>query len=136
MVPTFKEKGNLLLGSVVLIKEDNLPRLQWPLARIIDLMPSDDERIRTVRLKTAKGTCVRPVQKLHLLESAKDEALPSDDCQMSPVITKHRKSKTTFGKAFSKVFCETYQRNPCNHTYRSDCTKTRHIWLTANTLVP
>ena len=37
MVPTFKEKGNLLLGSVVLIKEDNLPRLQWPLARIIDL---------------------------------------------------------------------------------------------------
>ena len=94
MVPTFKEKGNLLLGSVVLIKEDNLPRLQWPLARIIDLMPSDDGRIRTVRLKTAKGSCVRPVQKLHLLESAKDEALPSDDCQMSPVITKHRKSKT------------------------------------------
>ena len=76
MVPTFKEKGNLPLGSVVLIKEDNLQRLQWPLARIIDLMPSEDGRIRTVRLKTAKGTCVWPVQKLPLLESAKDEDCP------------------------------------------------------------
>ena len=27
MVPTFKQKGNLLLGSVVLVKEDNLSRL-------------------------------------------------------------------------------------------------------------
>ena len=61
MVPTFKEKGNLLLGSVILIKEDNLPRLQWPLARIIDLVPPEDGHIRTVRLKTAKGTCVRPI---------------------------------------------------------------------------
>ena len=57
-------------------------------------MLSEDGHIRTVTLKTAKGTCVRPVQKLHLLESAKDEPLPSDDCQMTPVITKHRKSNS------------------------------------------
>ena len=30
-----------------------------------------------------------------LFESAKDETLPSDDCQMSPVITKHKISKIT-----------------------------------------
>ena len=52
----------------MLIKEDNVPRLKWPLGLILDVFPGKDGKIRAVRLKTAKGVFNRPVQKLYDLE--------------------------------------------------------------------
>ena len=88
-------KGNLKMGSVVIVTEDNILRLQWPLARVFDFMPTKDGYIRSVKLKTTKGVCVRPVQRLHLLENGKEEELVSENCEMTPVITKRRKVKST-----------------------------------------
>ena len=59
---------DLELGSMVLIKEDHLPRLQWPLGTIIKLYPGKDGSVRSVELKTSKGDIVRPVQRLYDLE--------------------------------------------------------------------
>ena len=93
LVPQFKAKGNLLLGAIVLIADDNIPRLQWPLARIVELIPSEDGLIRTVKLQTARGLRMRPVQRLHLLEGVKSEEL-YDQSQMVPVLTKVKKKGT------------------------------------------
>ena len=68
VVKKFKQKCNLKLGSVVLIREENIPRLQWPLGLVIEILPSKDNLTRSVKIKTAKGIVQRPVQKLHDLE--------------------------------------------------------------------
>ena len=72
-------KGNIKEGSVVLVREDGIPRLQWPIGVITKLYPGKDGVVRAVDLKTARGTLTRPIQRLHSLEICedKDEDLPS-----------------------------------------------------------
>lgn len=66
------------VGELVLIKEDNLPPLQWKLGRITHTIPGKDGVIRVVDLDTAHGHLRRPVLKIARLplDSAQEEALP------------------------------------------------------------
>ncbi|XP_035221840.1 nuclear pore complex protein Nup205-like [Stegodyphus dumicola] len=48
--------------------DDNRKRLFWPLARITELIPGRDGKIRTVKLKTRHGTVIRPIQRIFPLE--------------------------------------------------------------------
>ena len=83
-VNRFFPRGDLRVGSVVLIREDNVPRLKWPLGRVQELFPGKDGVTRSVSLKTAKGVVTRSIQKLHDLEvndqtaSSLSETLKSD----------------------------------------------------------
>ncbi|CAB3236889.1 unnamed protein product [Arctia plantaginis] len=52
------------VGELVLIKEDNLPPLQWRLGRIIRTIPGKDGVVRVVDLDTATGHLRRPVFKI------------------------------------------------------------------------
>lgn len=56
------------VGSLVLLREDNLPRLRWPVCLIEEVYPGRDGIVRAVKVRTSKGSFVRPVQRLHLLE--------------------------------------------------------------------
>lgn len=67
-VKGFKPNCNVKKGSVVLLREDNVPRMNWPLGIITDVFPGSDGIVRCVNVKTAKGVLCRPVQKLHDLE--------------------------------------------------------------------
>ena len=51
-------------GTVVLLKDDNLPPIQWSFGRVIKTYPGEDGIIRTVTLKTASGELKRNIQKL------------------------------------------------------------------------
>ena len=42
---------DLKLGDVVLLKDIDAPRNRWPLAVIVDIMPSDDSHVHKVQLK-------------------------------------------------------------------------------------
>ncbi|XP_076030380.1 uncharacterized protein LOC143018676 [Oratosquilla oratoria] len=64
-----KPNCNMKKGSVVLLGEDNVPRMSWHFGVIIELLPGRDGIVRCVNVKTAKGVLCRPVQKLHDLES-------------------------------------------------------------------
>ena len=66
-----REEIPLKENDVVLISEDNLPRGKWRIGKVIQTYPGKDDRIRTVKLQTKKGTMNRPVQNLHLLEEHK-----------------------------------------------------------------
>ncbi|XP_011700215.1 PREDICTED: uncharacterized protein LOC105457307, partial [Wasmannia auropunctata] len=55
-------------GDIVLLGHDNLKRLDWPLARVVKVLPGKDGVTRVVKLKTATGELVRPVQRLYPLE--------------------------------------------------------------------
>ncbi|XP_063976214.1 uncharacterized protein LOC135162054 [Diachasmimorpha longicaudata] len=63
-------------GSIVVIRDDNLPPLKWKLGRVISVHPGEDGIIRSVQLKTASGVYKRNVKKLAVLPV---EPSPSDD---------------------------------------------------------
>ena len=62
---------NLKVGDVVLVKNDNLPRNQWKLARVEETLPSDDGFVRKVILAIGTATfdkCGRRTQEVQYLE--------------------------------------------------------------------
>lgn len=61
-------RGELSVGSIVLVRESGVPRLKWPLGRVIKLFPGKDGKTRSVEIKTSKGSICRSVQLLHDLE--------------------------------------------------------------------
>lgn len=56
-------------GTVVLLKTENSPPLQWPMSIIEEVMPASDGVVRVVRVRTQNGTYLRPVVKLCVLPS-------------------------------------------------------------------
>lgn len=68
----------IAIGDIVFVGNDLQKRLNWPLARIKEIFPGKDGIVRVVKLQTAKGELVRPVQRLIPLEV---EAESSDDTQ-------------------------------------------------------
>ena len=64
-----KAKRNFRVDDIVLVKDADVPRNQWPLGRIIQTFTSSDGLVRSAELITAKSksTLRRPIQKLVLL---------------------------------------------------------------------
>jgi hypothetical protein len=58
------------IDDIVLINDSNEPRGNWPLGRVVEVCPSTDKRVRTVKVKTPTGILSRPAAKLCLLEGA------------------------------------------------------------------
>ena len=57
----------LKANDMVLLTSENLPPLQWPLGRILEVFPGNDGYVRTVLVKTAAGTYKRPAYKARKL---------------------------------------------------------------------
>lgn len=64
---TNNNQDNVACGTLVVVKEDNLPPLKWSLARIIETHPGRDGIVRTVTLKTVKGTYTRALKNVYPL---------------------------------------------------------------------
>ena len=63
---TSSPKG-ITKDTLVVIREDNLPPLQWQLGRIVETHPGADGIIRVVTVRTKDGIVKRPVTKLCML---------------------------------------------------------------------
>ena len=50
-----QKKRNFKVDDVILLKEDNVIRNEWPMAKIIETFPSDDGLVRSVNLKLSKA---------------------------------------------------------------------------------
>jgi hypothetical protein len=61
---------NMTIGTVVLIKEENLPPLLWQKGVLTEVHPGGDNLIRVVTVKIVKGYFKRPIQKLCVLPSS------------------------------------------------------------------
>lgn len=46
---------NIEPGTLVLLKEDNLPSLKWPIARVTKAIPGKDGKVRVLKVKTING---------------------------------------------------------------------------------
>ena len=73
------EKRNLEIGDIVLLKEENVPRNSWPVARITKTFPNDDGLVRSVeivvssKLQTKLKTLKRPISKLVMICEASND---------------------------------------------------------------
>ncbi|KAL7724989.1 hypothetical protein ACLKA6_013632 [Drosophila palustris] len=56
--------ANIKEDMLVLIKEDNIPVLSWPMGRIVKTYPGQDNHVRVVDVKTASGIFKRPITRL------------------------------------------------------------------------
>ncbi|GFW09596.1 hypothetical protein TNCV_3997021 [Trichonephila clavipes] len=54
--------------------DNDVKRINWPMAKIIKSFPGKDGRIRVVEVKTPSGNFIRPIQKLYPLEVNLPEA--------------------------------------------------------------
>ncbi|GFS29384.1 DUF5641 domain-containing protein [Nephila pilipes] len=68
-----KQSRNPQIGEIVLLGDDYKKRLLKPLAKIIELIPWRDGKIRSVKLKTQHGTVLCPMQCIYRLEIYSNE---------------------------------------------------------------
>ena len=79
------QRRNVKVGDIVLLKDDEVPRMEWPLAVVIETQESNDGLIRRVKIKVGTKTSdgkkgylykpsilERPIQRLVVLVEAKD----------------------------------------------------------------
>ena len=64
----FRKEGNVQVGSVVLIREDGLPRMKWLLGVVEKLHVGKDGVPRAVDVRTPQGKKTRAIQRLYNLE--------------------------------------------------------------------
>jgi len=78
LVQRGKEKSvrTFRVGDVVLVGADNKRRWEWPMARIVELLPGKDGHVRVAKVKTAVGILTRPIQHLNALEVSSPEDKP------------------------------------------------------------
>ena len=74
-------------GDIVIVHEDNKPRLQWKLAIVTDLIKGNDDQVRAAHIRTSTHATTRPVSKLYPLEVQDIE-------QNGPAITEDVESPT------------------------------------------
>lgn len=58
----FRRAENIKIGTMVVVKEDNLPPLSWSLGRITKVHPGNDGIVRVVTVKTRSGIYDRSVK--------------------------------------------------------------------------
>ena len=55
---------NVSVGDIVVLRDETLFPTNWPLAKVIEAHPGNDNLVRVVTVKTAKGIYKRPVTKV------------------------------------------------------------------------
>lgn len=64
-VKWFKKNSDVpKINDLVLIKDDNSPSCNWPMAKVIQIYEGDDELTRVVKLKTKDNILKRPITKI------------------------------------------------------------------------
>ncbi|XP_037930980.1 uncharacterized protein LOC119665804 [Teleopsis dalmanni] len=67
------QSANIQLGDMDIIKEDNVPVMQWPLGRIVHVYKGTDGRIRVADVKTSTGIFKRPIHRIAVLPVNADD---------------------------------------------------------------
>lgn len=62
------------VGDVVIVETENKKRVDWPIARVVEVFPGKDGVVRSVKLRIAKNgkfsEIDRPIQRLYMLETS------------------------------------------------------------------
>ncbi|XP_058811251.1 uncharacterized protein LOC131676146 [Topomyia yanbarensis] len=73
------QRDNITIGTMVLVKEDNLPPLKWRYGRITQIYRSDDGNVRVVTVKTKDGEFRRAISNICVLPIERPATTGGDD---------------------------------------------------------
>lgn len=62
-----RQKDNIAIGTLVLLKDDGLPPLKWRYGRVTHIFRGDDGNIRVVMVRTKDGEYRRAISKICVL---------------------------------------------------------------------
>lgn len=62
-----KQRDNIQIDTMVLVKEDNLPPQRWQLGRVEEIFPGSDGNVRVVKVRTKDGSFKRAISKICVL---------------------------------------------------------------------
>ena len=93
-----RNRNNLLVPGQIVLIHDNVHRSQWKMGMILELIPSLDQYVRSVKLKVSNGTLIRPVTKIYPLEVQSNEPpvverSPAGDRSVRPVRVSAQKAQ-------------------------------------------
>ena len=66
-------KRNLMLGDIVILRDENTPRNVWPLGLVVQIEPDAQGFVRTVVVQKQESKYKRPVSKVVLLLAKEDQ---------------------------------------------------------------
>ncbi|XP_065194926.1 uncharacterized protein LOC135826224 [Sycon ciliatum] len=66
------DQRNVKVGDVMLLLSPDTARRKWPLARVLEVYPGKDERVRVAKVQVGDRTLVRPINRLCPLEYASE----------------------------------------------------------------
>ena len=84
------------VGDVVLVGVDNKKRIEWPMARVLELIPGKDGKCRVAKVKTTTGELIRPLQRLYPLEISCQEDSPHVPLEVNQLGVRKNNNKVTF----------------------------------------
>ena len=67
-VRKFRPQGKLSEGSLVMLREDSVPRMRWVHGVVTRLFKGRDGKVRSAEVRTPSGLKTRPIQRLHDLD--------------------------------------------------------------------
>ena len=77
-----KNVSNIACGSLVLLKDENLPPLKWNMGRVVDVIMGEDGVARVAVIRTINCLTKRAVSKLAILpiedNSVESHSLPTE----------------------------------------------------------
>ncbi|XP_065093224.1 uncharacterized protein LOC135713935 [Ochlerotatus camptorhynchus] len=74
-----RQRDNLAVGTLVLLKEEKLPPLRWCLGRVVRIFHGDDGNVRVVSVKTKNGEFTRAISKVCVLPIQQPASADEDD---------------------------------------------------------
>nr|CAH7737266.1 unnamed protein product [Callosobruchus chinensis] len=72
------QQSSIQIGSLVIIREDHLPPLQWKIGRVTKLHPGPDGSVRVATIRTFQGEVKRSFARFCVLSIE-----PSSSCGLS-----------------------------------------------------
>ena len=63
-----QREEKLKVGDIVIVISPDSPRAHWPLAKVTEVFPGKDGKVRVAQVQLGKKLLQRPVTKLCLLE--------------------------------------------------------------------
>lgn len=60
-------RDNIKVGTMILLKEDNLPPLKWAIGRVVQIFQGKDGNVRVVEVRTKDGVYRRAISKICVL---------------------------------------------------------------------
>ncbi|XP_059350981.1 uncharacterized protein LOC130687583 [Daphnia carinata] len=83
-----ENRPNVTVGDLVLAVEPSTLRGQWPMGKVLEVIPSVTDnvvRVAKVKLSNHPKPCIRPVAKLCIMVAAKDQEVYAKEEKMEPL---------------------------------------------------